>query len=124
MPDHNDRLTREERIAELDEQLLNEIDSFDPFESSSTISSHTETFNTQIELGHTNDTTSGNKTNMYDPQNMIEHNGQLGMWSDGEFFTYDPGEKDYAENKSPQQSVEEIKGFLADHGYTMTQQTT
>ena len=117
MADYNDTLTREERIAQLDEQLLDEINRFDPFEASSSISNHTEIFNTQVELGLANDTVTVHKTNIYNPDNMVEHNGQLGMWSDGDFFAYDPGEQDYAVNKSPQQSVEEIKEFLTDHGF-------
>tara|TARA_B100000073_G_scaffold319675_1_gene298795 strand:- start:3316 stop:4545 length:1230 start_codon:yes stop_codon:yes gene_type:complete len=116
LTDQKDTLTREERIAQLDAQLMDEINSFDPFESVSKVSSHTESFNTQIVHGHTNDNVTVHKTNMYNPDKMVEHNGQLGMWSDGDFFAYDPGEQDFAENKSPQQSVEEIKGFLATHG--------
>ena len=100
MTDHNDTLTREERIAQLDAQLMDEINSFDPFESASKVSSHTESFNTQIVHGRTNDNVTVHKTNMYNPDKMVEHNGQLGMWSDGDFFAYDPGEQDFAENKS------------------------
>ncbi|MED5423497.1 MAG: hypothetical protein VX740_08660, partial [Pseudomonadota bacterium] len=79
MTDHNDTLTREERIAQLDAQLMDEINSFDPFESASKVSSHTESFNTQIVHGRTNDNVTVHKTNMYNPDKMVEHNGQLGM---------------------------------------------
>lgn len=116
MSDYDEPLTREERIAQLDAELYKSIDSFDPFAELHE-ASHTLSFNTQTATGVDANASETYTTSIYDPENMVEHNGKMGLWSDGVFFEYDPGTADHAAGNTPAESIEQVRTFMDGTGY-------